>query len=194
VVAFVTRQASNPMGGFPKAPLAKAATTVLCQIPWETFLGGSAAIGGAAIAKSTTSSKLSKSVSAPPKPKDKPKPKTTKSNSHQGPGCNAADNSLQALGYLTGLARGNQGFGVLAIGKTKLEEGANSCDSIGHPKLANGLRSVANGFPEIKDKKGARQAAVVLMPLVDEAWELGRTCKGSTDRVEKILKGRKNGI
>jgi len=135
------------------------------------------------------------SVSTPPKPKSKPAKKDRKAPvhvAHQGPGCNAADNTVLVNGYLDGLARGNKGFGVLAIGKTKLEEGARSCDGIGHSELGNGLRKVADTLPQVSDRKTARAASKQLRPLADQAWELGRTCKGTMERLEGIHGSNQN--
>lgn len=94
------------------------------------------------------------------------------------PGCTAADCGIQTLGYLEGLARGNGGFGVLHIGKEKLEEGARAAEHLGKTEIAQQYREVAQELPNIRDQRQAAAVANRLRPVVDEAWHLGRTCKG----------------
>ena len=92
------------------------------------------------------------------------------------PGCAAADACLLVQGYLDGLSRGNGGFGVLALGKTRLEEGAASADQMGQRQLAIEVRAVAAQLPSVRTKEDAAKVAQELRPVADKAWRLGRIC------------------
>mgnify|MGYP001566715542 CR=1 FL=1 len=95
------------------------------------------------------------------------------------PGCAAADNAIVAKGHLEGLARGLGGFGVLRVSKEKLEEGAAAAQQVGHPQLADKMRQVAQAMPAVSTPEQAKALAEQLEPVVQEAWHLGRTCKGA---------------
>lgn len=94
------------------------------------------------------------------------------------PGCTAADNCLVVLGYLDGLARGNGGFGVLRIGKERMEEGARAAQELGQNQIADAMWSIGSRLHEVLDPETARAMADELRPVADQAWDLGRTCKG----------------
>ena len=94
------------------------------------------------------------------------------------PGCTAADNVIVARGHLEGLARGLGGFGVLRESKRHLEEASRAAGVLGQTALVSRIDRVANQMPEVRDPETARALADQLAPLVDDAWELGRRCKG----------------
>lgn len=197
MVAYVTNRATTngfkPPFKLPemKNPLAKAAVQMVCMVPWESFLLNAASSGAGAAG---TAMILKEEAPKPKRGRPRKGEEKNKKNNHahhMGPGCQAADNALLTLGYLEGLSRGNAGFGVLALGKQRLEEGAAACDGIGHMDLGNQMREVANSLPHVHDKKSAKDAATKLKPLADVAWELGRSCKGSTAAMERIIDARR---
>ena len=92
------------------------------------------------------------------------------------PGCAAADACLLVQGYLDGLSRGNGGFGVLALGKTRLEEGAVAAQGMGQSQLAAEMQAVAVQLPSVRAKEDAAKLAQDFRPVTDKAWRLGRIC------------------
>ena len=94
------------------------------------------------------------------------------------PGCIAADNTIVALGHLDGLRRGLGGFGVLRISKERLEEAAAASEQLGEGQLAQAMRSVAAQMSDVRTQEAAGRLADQLRPLADQAWHLGRRCKG----------------
>ena len=114
------------------------------------------------------------------------------------PGCTAADNALLVHSYLSNLADGKPGFGVLRIGKERLEEGAKAAAHLGHPEIAAEMTAIAVELPNVRDPEAARMAAEKLKPVVDAAWGLGQTCKGGLSpeqlaRVRSLAKDVKTG-
>jgi len=109
------------------------------------------------------------------------------------PGCTAADEAVTALGHLQGLARGNGSFGVLQHSKSRLETAAEAAAHLGQGDLASQMRNIANEMPAVRDQAAAEALAGRLLPVVDQAWGLGSTCKGSLtpasqDRVEFLAR------
>ena len=128
----------------------------MCQrLPWERLL----VTGGAIGAVSAGEADRVAVVGEAPKP-----------------GCAAADAALLVQGYLDGLSRGNGGFGVLALGKVRLEEGAASAEGMGQRQLATELRAVAAQLPAVRTKEDAAKVGQELRPVADKAWRLGRIC------------------
>ena len=150
MVASVTdkrRRETNPVG---------RALLDMCQrLPWERLLAASGAVGVAPSAGQSAQ----ESRGLVPKP-----------------GCAAADAALLVQGYLDGLSRGNGGFGVLALGKTRLEEGARAAEGMGQGQLATELRDVATQLPAVRTREDAARVAQQLQPVADKAWRLGRIC------------------
>lgn len=95
-----------------------------------------------------------------------------------GPGCKAADSCLLVHGYLVHLAEGQSGFGVLKIGKERLEEGALGAARMGQDQLAAEMREVALALPEVHTAEQAAVLAPKLKELSDQTWDLGRRCGG----------------
>ena len=104
------------------------------------------------------------------------------------PGCTAADAALLVQGYLDGLARGNGGFGVLALGKTRLEEGAMAAETMGQADLGSQMREVASKLPGVRSPEAAEELAQQMRPVVDRAWHLGKGCRlaSSSETVQRI--------
>ena len=96
-----------------------------------------------------------------------------------GPGCKAADATLLNLSYLEGLSRGLGGFGVLRVGRERLEEGAKAAQQLGHADLAREMRAIAEELPQVRDATNAAALADRLRPVADRAWSLGASCKGA---------------
>ena len=96
-----------------------------------------------------------------------------------GPGCKAADATLLNLSYLEGLSRGLGGFGVLRVGRERLEEGAKAAQQLGYHDLAREMRVIAQELSQVRDEAGAAALAEKLRPVADRAWGLGASCKGS---------------
>ena len=114
------------------------------------------------------------------------------------PGCTAADNALLVHGYLSNLADGKPGFGVLRIGKERLEEGAKAAAHLGHPEIAAEMTAIAAELPNVRDPEAARLVAEKMKPVVDASWGLGQTCKGGLSpeqlaRVRALAKDVKEG-
>ena len=129
----------------------------MCQrLPWERLL-----VTGTVIGLTSTAQ-----VTQPAQPTEAP----------DKPGCAAADACLLVQGYLDGLTRGNGGFGVLALGRTRLEEGASAAEGMGQHQLAIEMRAVAVKLPAVRTKEGAAEVANALRPVADKAWRLGRIC------------------
>ena len=95
------------------------------------------------------------------------------------PGCTAADEAIVALGHLQGLARGNGGFGVLRVSKERLEVGAEAAEHLGKRSLAKEMQAIGAEMPNVHTAEDALALAERLEPVVDQAWDLGRHCKGS---------------
>jgi len=185
MVAYVTgRKAATAGQPGMMGPLAAVALKTAAAIPWEAVFAGGSLLGSGAVKTAQRGSSDSvRPMRGPGKDaKTTSKAPATPRKWTAGPGCQAADNALLTLGYLQGLSRGNNGFGVLAMGKDRLEEGAKGASTAGKPELAAQMRQVAATLPEVHDKKTAREAAKALKPLADEAWELARVCKGSQDK------------
>ena len=106
------------------------------------------------------------------------------------PGCTAADEAIVALGHLEGLARGNEGFGVLRVSKERLEKAAAAAEGLKHPEIAAAMRAVAAQMPGVHTRAGAQALADELRPVVDQAWDLGRRCKDSST-FAKLMGGLK---
>jgi hypothetical protein len=81
-------------------------------------------------------------------------------------------------GYLVNLAEGKSGFGVLRVGKDRLEEGAAGAARMGQGELAREMRAVAQELPEVKSSEAAAALAPRLKELSDQTWDLGRRCGG----------------
>ena len=139
----------------------------MCQrLPWERLLVTGGAVEVVASASQTVhAGGAAEAGGTPPKAAGTPKP-----------GCAAADACLLVQGYLDGLSRGNGGFGVLALGKTRLEEGAASADQMGQRQLAIEVRAVAAQLPAVRTKEDAARIGQELRPVADKAWRLGRIC------------------
>ena len=128
----------------------------MCQrLPWERLLITGGAIGTISAGESTQAD----GVGEAPKP-----------------GCAAADACVLVQGYLDGLSRGNGGFGVLALGKVRLEEGAASAAAMGQTQLAAEIQAVAIQLPEVRTREDAARISLQLRPVADKAWRLGRIC------------------
>ena len=153
MVAIVTQK--NSAG---PNPVLRALLDLGRRLPWERLLvtGGAAGIVVGAAA-------------SPSRENDAP-------SSVAKPGCAAADATLLVQGYLDGLARGNGGFGVLALGKTRLEEGASTAAGMGQSQLAAEMRAVAAQLPNVRSRDDAAKVAQQLRPVTDKAWRLGRIC------------------
>jgi len=95
-----------------------------------------------------------------------------------GPGCKAADACLLVHSYLVNLAEGKSGFGVLRVGKDRLEEGAAGAARMGRVELAREMLKVAQELPLVKTPKAAEALAPRLKELSDQTWDLGRRCGG----------------
>ena len=129
----------------------------MCQrLPWERLL-----VTGTVIGLTSTAQ-----VTQPAQPTEAP----------DKPGCAAADACLLVQGYLDGLTRGNGGFGVLALGRTRLEEGASAAEGMGQRQLATELRAVAAQLPTVRSREDAARVSQQLRPVTDKAWRLGRIC------------------
>jgi len=105
------------------------------------------------------------------------------------PGCTAADGCLLVHSYLINLAEGKQGYGVLQIGAERMEEGARAADQIGQRELAQEMRQIAQELPNVHEPGAARALAQKLKPLADQAWDLGRRCKGDIS-AQELAKAR----
>jgi hypothetical protein len=97
------------------------------------------------------------------------------------PGCTAADETLLVHAYLDRLAAGEQGFGVLAIGKQRLEAAAQGARERGREDLAGEILAVADDLPSVQSPERAREVLRRLEPIIPETWELGRTCKAASN-------------
>lgn len=95
------------------------------------------------------------------------------------PGCTAADSALLNLGYLDGLSRGLGGWGVLRVGKERLEEGAKAARQLRQPELATEMEAIAAELPNVHDEEAATVLAARLRPVADRAWSMGAKCKGT---------------
>ena len=105
-------------------------------------------------------------------PAAKPTPAITR------PGCTAADATLFNLSYLEGLSRGLGGFGVLRVGRERLEEGVRAAHQMGQTSLAGEMHAIAQELSEVQDPAAAAVLAEKLRPVADRAWALGRRCGG----------------
>lgn len=115
----------------------------------------------------------------PRPPRSAPAPVIRAASSITRPGCTAADAALLNLSYLQGLSRGLGHFGVLQVGRERLEEGAKAAQQLGHHDLAREMRVIAQELPQVRDEAGAAALAEKLRPVVDRAWNLGASCNGS---------------
>ena len=119
-------------------------------------------------------------VASPPRPpRSAPAPVIKAAPSITRPGCTAADAALLNLSYLEGLSRGLGHFGVLQVGRERLEEGAKAAQQLGHADLAREMRAIAQELSQVRDEAGAAALADRLRPVADRAWPLGASCKGA---------------
>ena len=146
----------------------------LCSgLPWEHMVRfGSGAAGAVAATRRAPPKAV-----APPPPKPAPAPKPAPPLTR--PGCTAADSALLNLSYLEGLSRGLGGFGVLRVGRERLEEGAKAAQQLGQANLAGEMRAIAQELPRVRDASAAAALAEKLRPVADQAWSLGASCKGA---------------
>ena len=173
-VAHVTGRTPGAGIAIPKGmagPLAAMALKTAFSVPWEAIFAGGSLVGSGAL----NTQRATRAAT--------PKSKIKANKWTPGPGCLAADNALLTLGYLEGLSRGNQGFGVLAMGRDRLEEGAQAAATAGDQRLAQRMHQVAATLPQVHDQESAQKAAEALKPLTDEAWVLARACKTSHEKV-----------
>ena len=106
----------------------------------------------------------------------KPRPAPAKSPDQERPGCFIADTCVQVYGYLEELSEGEGGFGVLALGKAKLDQAVREANKIGMHELAEGLQQIASQMPHVHDEEAAGELMQELHPLKQKAWRLGRAC------------------
>ncbi len=143
-------------------PLADMIFRGAAQVPWEQLFGA----GSAATIVARAAAPSTPSASKP----DPVLPQTTH------PGCDLADATLHVQGYLQKLGEGYGGYGVLALGKTQLEDAATTADSIGRRDVGAELRSTAGRLPSIRTKEAAEEMAEAMDPLVKKTWRMGRVC------------------
>lgn len=160
------------------------------ELPWEHMVSFGSGAAGAAVATRR----------APPAKRQTPAPTTRApalalapiskpASAISRPGCTAADSALLNLGYLEGLSRGLGGYGVLRVGRERLEEGVRAAQQLGHPDLAREMQAIAQELPQVKDATAAGTLADKLRPVADRAWSLGAACKGSLSP-EQMTKAR----
>lgn len=153
--------------------MAEVFVTGAAQLPWDKIYSLSAtaasAVGTARAFSPPAPEEAQASDAVPAKP-SRPEPDIYK------PGCTAADKAVLTQGYLDSLARGNEGFGVLRLGKKYLNEGARAAEHARHPALATDMRRIADELPSVKTVDQARAAAERLRPVSDRAWSLGVAC------------------
>ena len=139
----------------PRNPMTRVLVDMCQRLPWERLLVTGGAIGAVSGAEADRVA----GVGEAPKP-----------------GCAAADACVLVQGYLDGLSRGNGGFGVLALGKIRLEEGATSAAAMGQSQLAAEIQAVAIQLPAVRTREDAARTSQQLRPVADKAWRLGRIC------------------
>ena len=92
------------------------------------------------------------------------------------PGCQIADTCLVIHGYLEELAEGNGGFGVLKLGKERLEEAVLIARAIGKESLADNMAEVAEKLPSVRTAEAAEELVSEMDDIKKQAWRLGRAC------------------
>lgn len=92
------------------------------------------------------------------------------------PGCQIADACLIVHGYLEELSEGQGGYGVLRLGKERLEAAAVIAEDIGKEDLAESIREVCEKLPEVHTPDAAAELAEEMEPIKKQAWRLGRAC------------------
>ena len=149
----------------PSAHLARLLFNLCLSVPWEKYL---------------VKPKVPPYSSQAPVPR----PSDTPSQAIVRPGCTAADSALLNLGYLDGLSRGLGGWGVLRVGKERLEEGAKAARQLRQPELATEMEAIAAELPNIHDEASAANLAQKLRPVADRAWSMGASCKGALTPID----------
>lgn len=79
-------------------------------------------------------------------------------------------------GYLEELAEGNGGFGVLRVGKERLEEAVLIAKAIGKADLADEMQEIATKLPTVRTAEAAEALAGEMDDIKKHAWRLGRAC------------------
>ena len=92
------------------------------------------------------------------------------------PGCQIADACLVVHGYLVELSENQGGYGVLKIGKKRLEEAAVIAEDIGKEDLAESMREVCEKLPDVHTADAAAELAEEMESIKKQAWRLGRAC------------------
>lgn len=95
------------------------------------------------------------------------------------PGCTAAEETIVVLGYLGGLAKGRNGYPVLALAKDHLERAAQGAEGMGDQETAGKLRDFAPRLAAVHDAEAAGAAFAELAAIEEATWELGRRCGGA---------------
>lgn len=103
-------------------------------------------------------------------------PRGAAGESTERPGCQIADACLVVHGYLEELSEGQGGYGVLKLGKERLEAAAVIADEIGKEDLAESMREVCEKLPEVHTADAAAELAEEMEGIKKQAWRLGRAC------------------
>jgi len=101
-------------------------------------------------------------------------------------------------GHLTGLARGYGGFGLLRVSKERLDEAARAAEKLGQKTLAHDMKAIASELPNVRDEAAALGLANRLDPVIRQAWDLGKRCKGALtpeeiERAKSLARDVKSG-
>jgi hypothetical protein len=71
---------------------------------------------------------------------------------------------------------GTGGYGVLRLGRQRLEDAAQVAERIGKGEMAEQLREIAEKMPEVHTPEAAAELAEEMRPVKERAWRLGRAC------------------
>ena len=96
--------------------------------------------------------------------------------STERPGCQIADACLVVHGYLEELSEGAGGYGVLKLGRERLEAAAVIAEEIGKEELAESMREVCEKLPDVRTADAAAELAEKMEGIKKQAWRLGRAC------------------
>ena len=70
---------------------------------------------------------------------------------------------------------------MLRHSKERLECAAAAAEELGWTDLAEEMQTIASEMPKVRDAESAARLAERLEPVIDESWELGRSCNLSGD-------------
>lgn len=119
------------------------------------------------------------------------------------PGCTAGDETFLVYEYLKRLGEGwgggnGRGFGLLRIGKQRLEAAAKGAYQMGARDVSEEIKALASRLPDIRDEPTAASTALEMEPLLRKTWALGQRCGGrmrqlTPDEIRQALKAASDG-